>query len=219
VLPLAVIFDMDGLMLDTESLGARAWEVVAAERGIAFDSAVAQRLIGRTVADCRALMLDHHGEDYPVDALMAGWNAAFDALVEREGLALKPGLTELLDWLAERAIPRAVATSTRRSQARSRLEATGLWPRFAALVGGDDVARGKPAPDIFLAAAQRLDVPPLRCLVLEDSPPGLLAAAAAGIPAVMVPDLIAPPAEVAGRPPRVMATLHDVRDWLASLPI
>jgi HAD superfamily hydrolase (TIGR01509 family) len=208
---------MDGLMLDTESLGARAWEEVAATRGIEFDAVVAQRLIGRTLADCRALILDHHGEDYPVDALMAGWNATFDALVEREGLALKPGLTELLDWLAERAIPQAVATSTRRSRARAKLEATGLWPRFAALVGGDEVARGKPAPDIFLAAARLLATPPKRCLVLEDSVAGLEAAAAAGIPAIMVPDLLPAPPSVAGVPPRVMRTLHDVRDWLATL--
>jgi len=217
VLPLAVIFDMDGLMLDTESLGARAWEAVAAERGIAFDAAVTPQLIGRSAADCRELIRARHGADYPVDALMDGWDAAFEALVAREGLAIKPGVTELLDWLAARAIPRAVATSTRRGKAIAKLEATGLWPRLAHLVGGDEVARGKPAPDIFLVAARRLGVAPTRCLVLEDSTPGLLGAAAAGIPAIMVPDLCEPPSEVAGRPPRVMATLHEVRDWLASL--
>ena len=218
MLPLAVIFDMDGLMLDTEPLGARAWEVAAREAGIAFDANVAPRLIGRTFTDCRALIHEHHGGgDYPVDALMAGWHAAYDALVEQEGLTLKPGLIELLDWLEARSIPRGVATSTRHARARSKLEITGLWPRFVALVGGDEVERGKPAPDIFLAAARCLAAPARDCLVLEDSVAGLQAAAAAGIPAIMVPDLCAPPVDIAGKPPRVMQSLHEVRDWLDSL--
>jgi HAD superfamily hydrolase (TIGR01509 family) len=220
MLPRAVIFDMDGLMLDTEPLGARAWAHAARSSGIAFDADVAPRLIGRTFTDCRALIHEHHGGgDYPVDTLMAGWHAAYDALVDQEGLALKPGLTELLDWLEARAIPRGVATSTRRARARSKLETTGLWLRFGALVGGDEVERGKPAPDIFLAAAQRLATPAQACLVLEDSVAGMQAAVAAGIAAIMVPDLCEPPAEVAGVAPRVMRSLHEVRDWLDSLPM
>jgi HAD superfamily hydrolase (TIGR01509 family) len=217
-LPRAVIFDMDGLMLDTEPLAARAWDDAARASGIAFDAAVTHQLIGRTFSDCRALIHEHHGGgDYPVDTLMAAWHDAYDAIVLRDGLVLKEGLVDLLDWLGQRAIPHAVATSTRRARAIDKLERTGLWPRFAALVGGDEVERGKPAPDIFLLAASRLSTPPGECLVLEDSAPGLRAAAAAGIPAIMVPDLSAPPAAVAGRPPRVMRTLHDVRAWLAAL--
>jgi HAD superfamily hydrolase (TIGR01509 family) len=215
--PAALIFDMDGLMLDTEPLGARAWDDAARATGIPFDASVTPRLIGRTFTDCRALILDHHGGcDYPIDELMAGWHAAYDAIVEREGIALKAGLVELLDWLEGAGIPRAVATSTRRARAQEKLERTGLWPRFAGLVGGDEVANGKPAPDIFLAAARLVRAPPAACLVLEDSIAGLTGAAAAGMPSVMVPDLCDPPAEVAGRPPRVMRSLHEVRDWLAA---
>jgi HAD superfamily hydrolase (TIGR01509 family) len=217
MLPRAVIFDMDGLMLDTEAMGARAWDDAARAAGIPFDPVVTLRLIGRTFSDCRTLIVEHHGGDYPVDALMAGWHVAYDALVDREGVAVKAGVVELLDWLDGAGIPRAVATSTRRQRALAKLERTGLWTRFGALVGGDEVAQGKPAPDIFLAAARLLDTPPAACLVLEDSVAGLAGAAAAGIPAIMVPDLCAAPAEVAGRPPRVMGSLHDVRDWLARL--
>lgn len=217
MLPAAILFDMDGLMLDTEPLAARAWADAAQATGIRFDPAVNRRLIGRTFADCRAILVEHHGGgDYPVDALMARWHAAYDAIVEREGVALKAGLLELLDWLEARGIARAVATSTRRARAIAKLARAGLWPRFAALAGGDEVARGKPAPDIFLLAAQRLGAAPARCLVLEDSAPGLHAAAAAGIPAIMVPDLAAPPADVDGRAPRVMPSLAHVRDWLAA---
>ena len=215
--PRAVIFDMDGLMLDTEPLAARAWTDAASACGMAFDDAVTLQLVGRTFVDCRELILAHHGEGYAVDSLLAAWHDAYDAIVAREGLALKPGLVELLDWLESHSIPKAVATSTRHARARSKLERTALLPRFTAIVGGDDVAEGKPSPDIFIAAAARLDCAPADCLVLEDSEPGLVAAARAGIPAIAVPDITPPPECVMGKAPIVMRTLHDVRDHLATL--
>ncbi len=145
------------------------------------------------------LILAHHGESYPVDTLMAAWHGAYDAIVEREGLVLKPGLLELLDWLEDNAITKAVATSTRHARARAKLERTALFPRFAALVGGDEVAQGKPSPDIFIAAIARIGCAPADALVLEDSEPGLIAAARAGIPAIAIPDLLPSPELVHGR--------------------
>jgi HAD superfamily hydrolase (TIGR01509 family) len=211
----AVIFDMDGLMLDTEPLAARAWTVAAAARRMRYDEAVNPRLVGRTFADCRTLILDHHGSDYPVDMLMDAWHEAYDAIVEREGVALKPGLLELLDWLEAQHIDKGVATSTRRERARAKLEQTGLIARFSALVGGDEIAHGKPAPDIFLLAAKRLGRAPRDCLVLEDSPAGLEAALRAGMDAIVVPDLCEPPPAVLGTRPRIMRSLHEVRAHLA----
>ena len=160
--PAAVIFDMDGLMLDTEPVAARAWSVAADELGIAFDRAVTQQMIGRNFADCRTLIREHHGGDYPVDTLMSGWHAAYDALIESEGLVVKEGLFELLDWLEAAAIPKAVATSTRRQRALAKLERVGIAQRFVTLVGGDEIPRGKPAPDIFLEVAARLSATPAR---------------------------------------------------------
>jgi HAD superfamily hydrolase (TIGR01509 family) len=209
-LPRAVIFDMDGLMLDTEPLAARAWTDAATTMAIAFDHAVTPRLVGRNFADCQALIREHHGADYPVDALMRCWHAAYDAIVEREGIAIKPGLAELLDWLEAHGIAKAVATSTRRSRALAKLVHTGLAHRFAALIGGDEVGRGKPAPDIFLAAAQRLQAHPDECIVLEDSEPGVRAALAGGMRAIMVPDLH-PPAPDFADAVLVLASLHEVR--------
>ena len=215
-MPLALILDMDGLMLDTESLAARAWDNAARVAGIPFDPRVAPRLVGRNSSDCRTLVHAHHGGgNYPVDDLMAAWSIAYHALIEREGVAMKPGLVELLDFLDAASMPRAVATSTRRARAEHKLARAGLLARVDALVGGDEVTHGKPAPDIFLLAAQRLGFAPADCLVLEDSPPGLAAAAAAGIDAIVVPDLVPPPSIGAGRAPRVMASLHEVRAWLA----
>ena len=216
--PQAVIFDMDGLMLDTEPLAARAYLDAAAAIGIAFDSAVTPSLVGRTYSDCRTLILAHHGDSYPVDRLMTQWHAAYDAIVDREGVDAKPGLVELLDWLEAHATPKAVATSTRNARARVKLARAQLLSRFVAVVGGDQVANGKPAPDIFLAAATALATNPADCLVLEDSPAGLEAAARAGMAAIVVPDLCSAPTEVLGKPPVVMANLHDVRAHLVTLP-
>jgi HAD superfamily hydrolase (TIGR01509 family) len=213
-----VVFDMDGLMLDTEPLAARAWGEAARALGVEFDPAVTERMIGRNFADCRMIVGAHHGDGYPVDALMREWQAAYDALVAREGIALKPGLLDLLAWLEEQEVPRAVATSTRRTRAQAKLEHTQLAGRFAALVGGDEIARGKPEPDIYLEAAARLAVTPEACVALEDSEPGIHAALAAGMMPIMVPDRSRPSPALLARAPLVLASLAEVLDHLAKLP-
>ena len=216
--PAAVIFDMDGLILDTEPLAARAWGEAASALGVDFDMSLAQAMIGRNFADCSVLVRARYGEPYPVDALLARWHAAYDVIVEREGLAVKAGVHELLDWLEGRAIPRAVATSTRRDRARRKLAQTALLPRFQEIVGGDEVARGKPAPDIYVEAARRLGTRAALCLVLEDSEPGVRAALAAGMMPIMVPDLHPPSADLAALDVVVLPTLHDVLARLKALP-
>jgi HAD superfamily hydrolase (TIGR01509 family) len=216
--PQAVIIDMDGTLLDTEPLAARAWLEAAAARGVAFDASLPARMVGRTFADCRALVVEHHGDAYPTDRLMSGWHAAYDAIVEREGLVLKPGVDALFAWLDAEAIARAVATSTRRERALAKLDRAALTPRLHALVGGDEVARGKPAPDIFLAASERLAVPAAACIVLEDSDAGVLGALAAGMTPIMIPDLAPPSSAVVRTGALVVDSLHDAIDVLAALP-
>ena len=216
--PAAVIFDMDGLMLDTEPLAARAWGEAAAALGVDFDMTLAQAMIGRNFADCATMLHARYAAPYPFDALLGSWHAAYDAIVAREGLVQKPGLGELLEWLEAHSIPRAVATSTRRERARIKLEHTGLLPRFQDLVGGDEVARGKPAPDIYVEAARRLGIDVATCLALEDSEPGIRAALAAGMTAIMVPDLHPPSAELQALAVEVLPSLGDVLRRLAALP-
>jgi HAD superfamily hydrolase (TIGR01509 family) len=213
--PAAVIFDMDGLMLDTEPLAARAWGEAAAGLGVGFDLALAQAMIGRNFADCSAMLRAHYAAPYPVDALLDGWHAAYDAIVEREGLALSPA-SRIADWLEANAIPRAVATSTRRERAVSKLARTALLPRFHEIVGGDR-SRRKARPDIYVEAARRLGANAPSCLVLEDSSPAC-AALAAGMLPIMVPDLHPPSRDLAALELIVLPTLHDVLRHLASLP-
>ena len=214
IAPAAMIFDMDGLMLDTEPLAARAWTDAAGTIGVPFDEAIKPLLVGRNFADCERLIGEHHGHDYPVCDLMRSWHAAYDAIVAREGISKKDGLAELLDWLDRQRIPKAVATSTRRSRAEAKLHHTGLRDRFDILVGGDDVARGKPSPDIFLEASARLGVPAVQCVVLEDSEPGMRAALAAGMFAIMVPDLQPPSAALLDCDVLVLPSLFDVLELL-----
>lgn len=214
----AVIFDMDGLMLDTERLAIPAWQDAKDAVGVDFDMSLLDAMVGRNYQDCRAMILERHGDAFPTDRLMEAWHVAYDAIVERDGIAIKHGLIGLLDWLEQQDVPKAVATSTRRSRAIPKLAFAGLATRFAALVGGDEVARGKPAPDIFLLAAERLGASPSSCLVLEDSAPGVRAALAAGMTAIMVPDQHAPPPDILAADTLVLPTLEHVHAHLRALP-
>jgi HAD superfamily hydrolase (TIGR01509 family) len=216
--PRAVIFDMDGLMLDTERLAPLAWTNAAAAVGVDFDMALLPSMVGRNFTDCQAIVVERYGTGYPTNELMRAWHAAYDAIVAREGIALKAGLLDLLDWLERQLIAKAVATSTRRDRAQTKLVHTGLMSRFDALVGGDEISRGKPAPDIFLLAAQRLRQRPADCLVLEDSEPGVRAAFAAGMTPIMVPDLHPPSQALLDLKPLVLASLAQVSSHLAPLP-
>jgi HAD superfamily hydrolase (TIGR01509 family) len=216
--PAAAIFDMDGLLLDTEALAARAWNEAAAELGVQFDEALALAMIGHSVPDCLAMLHARYGASYPVDALFDRWHATFDAIVARDGVSVKPGAVELIDWLERSAIPCAVATSTRRERARAKLGDAALLSRFRDVVGGDEVAHGKPEPDVYVEAARRLGVRAEQCVALEDSVPGVRAALAARMAAIMVPDLHGPPGDLVALDLLVLPSLHDVLEHLASLP-
>ena len=212
----AVVFDMDGLMLDTERLAPRAWEDAAAAIGVEFDMGLLPSMVGRNFQDCQAIVIERYGTTYPTAALMRAWHVAYDAIVERDGIEVKAGLFDLLDWLEREGIPKAVATSTRRERAQTKLVHTKLMHRFAALVGGDEIARGKPAPDIFLLAAQRIGQAPAECIVLEDSEPGVRAALAAGMTPIMVPDLHPPSDALRALGPLIVDSLADVHAHLAA---
>ncbi len=211
----AVILDMDGLMLDTERLARIAWDRAMADWGHTIPDEVYYRLIGRTVRDVGELLREALAADLPFEEIAERKRQYIDEEIARHGIPVKPGVFELLDWIEQVGLKKATATSTFREVAMRKLTLAGLQDRFDAIVCGDDVRRGKPAPDIFLAAASRLEAPASQCVVLEDSEPGIEAAQAAGMTALLVPDLKPPPEPAAARAYRVFPSLFEARAFLA----
>lgn len=208
--PSAVVFDMDGLLVDSETLYQEAILLAAAEGGYAIDPEIVDRMTGAPWPLTRALLLAHFGDSFPVDSFVEVWLRHYRVIAETR-LALKPGVVELLDALDALRLPRAVATSSSHATVQHHLTVTGIADRFDAIVGAGDYAAGKPAPDPFLTAAARLRIEPTLCLALEDSHNGVRSAAAAGMMTIIVPDLLAPTDEIAALCAHVAVDLHEVR--------
>lgn len=210
----AVIFDMDGLMLDTERMAHRVWTAVTAELGFDLGNDLFLQLVGRTRVDTDGILARELGPSFPLELFRTTCTERWLDEVGRTGIARKPGLLELLATLDGTDVRTAVATSTRRLGADRSLAAAGIAGRFHHVVTGDEVLRGKPAPDIFLLAADRLEVDPGECIVLEDSIYGIRAAHAAGMIPVMVPDLVPANDEVRVLAHRIVDSLFEARAYL-----
>lgn len=209
--PRAVIFDMDGLLFDTEALWQEGLLAAAAEAGRTIPEEVYNGSIGVRRSQCGPLFRSHFGEDFRFEDFHAEWRRHFWLAAENRP-AMKPGVPELLDALDELGLPRAIATSSSRASVDRHLAAHGLTARFDAIVSRGDYENGKPAPDPFLKAAERLGVGPHFCLALEDSHIGVRSAAAAGMMTVMAPDLMEPTEDIRALCVLVVRDLHDVRD-------
>ena len=212
----AVLFDMDGLMIDSERVAQQAWTEAAREWGYPFEPAHYLHVTGITVRDAEKKFKEIFGPDFPFYDIRARRSELVEACFHEHGIPLKPGLLGLLGELKSRAIPRAVATSAGHDYAVNKLTRAGLLDWFDALVGGDQITHGKPHPEIFLTAAQKINADPARCLVLEDSEAGIRAAHAAGMIPVMVPDRKAPSPEVRQLAHYVATTLDEVREMMFS---
>ncbi len=213
--PQAVIFDMDGLMLDSERALLGCLAQAGAEAGHALPEAFLLSLIGSSDIATRHAIAGRIGTD-AVDALLHGSYARYDDVVAA-GVPHRPGIIDLLDTLVAHGVPRAVATSTQRPLALRKLETAGLLRYFEHVATSSDVAHAKPAPDIYLLAARKLGVDPAHCLALEDSPTGVRAALAAGMSVIQIPDLLEPDESVRALGHRIAASLHDVRGLLQPL--
>ncbi|MBP3568408.1 MAG: HAD family phosphatase [Lachnospiraceae bacterium] len=191
----AILFDMDGLVLDTEKLYTRFWQEAANALGYPMtkEQALGMRSLNRGAG--RSKMQSYFGEAVDYDGIRAKRIEMMDAFVEQEGVTLKPGIHELLAYLKEKGIRTAIATSSPIERTILYLTSVGLQNSFDELVSGYMVEKGKPEPDIYLYAAKKLGVKPEHCMVLEDSPAGILAAHRAGCIPVMIPDQDTPDAE------------------------
>ena len=184
-----VIFDMDGVLFDTERLTLDGWRLAARQAGCPLDDAVVLSTNGISEADTRLTFLRHYGKAYPYAALRAEMKRYKNGCLA-QGVPVKPGVQRLLQALREKGIRTAVASSNDRVHVTDYLQRTGLLLQMDAFVCADMVRRAKPAPDVYLRAAEALGLPPESCIAIEDAPPGLVAARCAGCIPVMIPDLI-----------------------------
>ena len=189
------IFDMDGLMLDTESLYIDACLSIANKNNYNITKELLIKTIGITAADEENILRNALGADFPLDTYRENTIESMFNRIEQEGIAVKEGLLELLDFLEDNNILKAVATSRYRDKAEWLLEKAGIKDRFHKIICGDDVKNGKPAPDIFLKACKLMGVDKSEAVVLEDSINGLKAAKAAKIKCILIPDIINPTPE------------------------
>lgn len=210
----AILFDLDGLMVDSEPHSLASWKAVLQERGVMLDPLAVDSILGlRIDATARTLIDQYHLPD-TVQALSDAKTQYQIAHLDGNVRPM-PGLLELLDEIDRRGLQKAVASSGMRRYVEAVLRANGLLDRFSVIVTGDQVARGKPAPDVFLAAARALNVAPQHCLVLEDAPAGVQAAKAAGMMCFAVPDHGVARLDLSTAD-RVMESLHEVRIFLTS---
>ena len=212
----AVIFDMDGLLLDTERLALRTFNETCSEFGIGAQHDLFRKLIGRNQASGdEILRAELHGQ---VDIGVFGkvWNRKYTELTTDRPIPVKPGATELLAHLGCREVPLAVATSTNSNVAQRKLKGAGILQHFRLVVGGEQVAHGKPYPEIYTRAALDLGVEPQACIAVEDSENGVRAAVAAGMTVLQVPDLVPPSPELLRLGHTVLPDLHHVLELLSA---
>lgn len=210
----AVVFDMDGLIFDTEAVFRTAMLTAGGEHGIDIPHSFYASLIGLTADHGNDLVRAQFGADFPSEALFERSHVHFRRLLQTE-LRLKPGVMELLDLLEQQKIPRAIATSSKRASVDHHLGHFDLAGRFNAVVAHGDYPHGKPHPVPYLQAARALGVAPENCLALEDSHNGVRSGAAAGMMTVMVPDLLPPTDEMRRLAFHIAKDLLDVRDMMA----
>ena len=205
-----VLFDMDGIVLDTEKLYARFWQEAAVALGypMTWEQALGMRSLSRVAG--QAKLESYFGPGISIEAVRAKRIELMDRYIDENGVEAKQGIGELLDYLDEQGIPRAITTSSPLERVERYLKPLGLLERFDKICTGYDVAKGKPEPDIYLYGAASIGIAPERCLALEDSPAGVLSAFRAGCVTVMVPDMDQPDAETQPR-------LHAVADSLADV--
>ena len=191
-----ILFDMDGLVLDTEKLYTRFWMEAIGHYGFSItrEQALGLRSLGQGPGQAHLTACCGDGIDYSV--IRRERIRRMDAYIAEHGIDPKPGIYELLDFLEEHNIPRAITSSSPMENIRRHLAARDLLHRFTKLCSGHDVPRGKPAPDIYLHGAAALGLNPEECLALEDSPAGILSAYRAGCLSVMVPDQDQPGPEI-----------------------
>lgn len=212
-LPQAVIFDMDGLLIDTVPLYVEAMVQAGVDVGHPISPEYVMSLVGLLGNELEKQLISDHGINFPLVKFFNAMSMRLEPLLATK-VNLKPGVRELIENLSKAKIPLGVATSMEKDAAKIQLKTHNLSEFFRSIVGRDDVANSKPLPDIHLKAASNLGVPPKFCVVLEDSFNGVKAAYAAGTMPIMVPDILQPTKEIEELCVCIVSDLYQVNDIL-----
>lgn len=213
----AVVFDMDGVLFDTETLCQDSWMAIAEERGLPGMAEIFPQCIGLNANDSKQVVLRAYGQDFAYEEFRQQASVWFWDYIEKNGLPVMPGVREILEWLKEHNWKVGLASSTRRSSVENHLEQAGLRDYFQTVVTGDMVEHSKPQPDIYLMACRELGVAPEEAFAIEDSPNGIRSAHAARMTPLMVPDMIAPDDEMKRLSSRIFDSLLDVMEYFRTL--
>lgn len=213
----AVVFDMDGVIFDTERLVIEFWKEVAKKHNIPNIEHTCIQCLGTNRVRTREIFLENYGADFPFDPYRAEVTELFNTHYKGVPLPTKPGIRELLSYLQEQDIKVGLASSTAQHLVRDEIGTARLLPYFQTLVCGDMVEHSKPAPDIFLKACEILNADPTKSIAIEDSFNGIRSAHCAGMTPIMVPDQVQPTDEIRTLAFHVMPSLLDVLNWLKTL--
>ncbi|MCF7362212.1 HAD family phosphatase [Vibrio sp. A1-b2] len=206
----AAIFDMDGLLLNTEQVCLEIFEQACYAVGVPFHREIYLSVIGKNAAGIEQTLREGYGPDLDYPVLHQEWRKRYDAVVKHQAIPVKEGVVEILQWLKENNIPTAVATSTQRDVATVKLRLAELDQYFDTYATGCEVKNGKPDPEIYLLAAERLNIAPEHCLAFEDSNNGVKSAMAANMITYQIPDLVKPCDDVLALGPYIRNSMHDV---------
>ncbi len=211
----AFIFDMDGLILDTERIAFKSYKEALKEYGYDFTEAFFLTLVGTNVKLTKELCLNRYGSWFPFDLLHENHNKITEEYIKKNGVPLKEGVNELIDYLKEKDYKIALATSSDREKAEYLLELVKIKDKFDYIICGNDIVNSKPNPEIFLKAAENLKVEPKECVVIEDSKFGVKAAVNAGMKVINVPDMKMPNSEVKSMAFKIFNNLLEVKDYIS----
>lgn len=210
----AIIFDMDGILFDTERISCECWEEVAEAMKLGDLSEGVKGCIGLNHNDARILMEGLYGEDFPLEEFRSTVHALMQRRILEEGLPLKEGVIEILDYVTENNYIIGLASSTRKKSIMEHLNEAGITHYFKTIIAGDMVEHSKPMPDIYLKACEELGVSPANAIAIEDSFNGIISAYRAGMKPVMVPDMVEPTPEIEAMLYGKFYSLLDVVEYL-----
>lgn len=213
----AIIFDMDGLMIDSERVTFEGYQAMLAKMNLTMSEEFYKTLLGKPIKGIFQRFYDEYGNDFPIESVIDDVHQYMAKRFENEGVPIKKGLIPLLKYLKENNYKTIVATSSNRNRVDTILQSADIEKYFDASICGDEVTRGKPNPEVFLKSCQKLNVKTEEAIVLEDSEAGIQASHAANIKVICIPDMKYPEPEYANQTFKILNNLDEVKEYLETI--